>query len=206
MKFFERCREYTMVDAQTFCDNLALAERVKNIPGCVVECGVWKGGMIAGLCMALGDSRCYYLFDSFQGLPAAKQIDGASAIKWQNNTDSPAYYDNCAAGKEFAISAMKLAKAKRFELFPGWFNDTVPQFNPNEPIALLRLDADWYDSTTICLESLFKKVAPGGLILIDDYYTWDGCSKAVHDFLSRNSMAERIQHINSVCFLEKRPA
>lgn len=40
---------------------------------------------------------------------------------------------------------------------------------------------------------LFPLVVPGGLILIDDYYTWDGCARAVHDYLSREQAAERIE-------------
>jgi O-methyltransferase len=60
-------------------------------------------------------------------------------------------------------------------------------------IAVLRLDGDWYDSTMLCLEHLFPLVVPGGLMLIDDYYTWDGCARAVHDYLSREQAAERIE-------------
>jgi Macrocin-O-methyltransferase (TylF) len=60
-------------------------------------------------------------------------------------------------------------------------------------IAVLRLDGDWYDSTMLCLEHLFPLVVPGGLMLIDDYYTWDGCARAVHDYLSREQAAGRIE-------------
>ena len=60
-------------------------------------------------------------------------------------------------------------------------------------IAVLRLDGDWYDSTMLCLEHLLPLAVPGGLMLIDDYYTWDGCARAVHDYLSREQAAERIE-------------
>ena len=57
----------------------------------------------------------------------------------------------------------------------------------------MRLDADWYSSTATCLNYLYDKVIPGGLIIIDDYYAWDGCSKAIHDFLSKNKLDDRVR-------------
>ena len=55
-----------------------------------------------------------------------------------------------------------------------------------------------------CLENLFDRVAAGGIIIIDDYHVWDGCSRAVHDFLSRRSATERIDCRQNVCFIVKR--
>ena len=55
-----------------------------------------------------------------------------------------------------------------------------------------------------CLEGLYKYVAKGGVIIIDDYYTWPGCSKAVHDFLSRNQLSDVIRHTQGgVCYIIK---
>lgn len=201
---FNKFREYTMIPKGDYIANLVLAEGMSSISGCIVECGVWKGGMIAGIASILGPHRKYYLFDSFEGLPPAKDIDGPGASEWQSNTNSPQYYDNCTASQETAYGVMKLADVSNFELVAGWFNETLPTCVLDEPIALLRLDGDWYDSTMDCLENLFDKVNPGGIILIDDYHMWDGCSRAVHDFLSRRSAAERIDCYNGVCFIRKK--
>jgi O-methyltransferase len=200
---YERFREFTMIRREVYADNLELAKRIVKVPGCIVECGVWRGGMIAGMAALLGGHRHYYLFDSFEGLPPAKEIDGKDALNWQWDVSSPNYYDNCKAPEHFAEEAMKLAGAPSFELVKGWFEKTLPGKNFGEPIALLRLDADWYDSTMVCLEHLFEKVAPGGLIMLDDYYTWDGCSRALHDFLSRRSAIERIRNLGEIAFLVK---
>ena len=192
-----------MIPSELYVENLILAERVARISGCIVECGVWRGGMSAGLAAVLGPRRAYYLFDSFEGLPPAKEIDGASALAWQSNKESSGYHDNCTASEDFARRAMLLAGAPCFHLVKGWFSETLPKAGLPEPIALLRLDGDWYDSTMECLESLFDQLAPGGLIMFDDYYTWDGCSRALHDFLSRRSAVERIRNAKDICFLEK---
>jgi O-methyltransferase len=202
---YRSLQTFTMIPKDSYVDNLILARRVRDLPGCVVECGVWRGGMSAGIGKVLGTEREYFLFDSFEGLPPAKEIDGKSALDWQKAKDSPWYHDNCTAGPEFAEQAMKVAGIKSFHLKKGWFDQTLPGFKPPAPIALLRLDGDWYDSTMVCLSHLFDFVAPGGLIVLDDYHFWDGCSRALHDFLSRRSAPERIQSIGAVCFLEKKP-
>lgn len=203
-RVYDRFRDFTMIPAAAYADNLRLARRVSQVEGCVVECGVWRGGMIAGMATILGPNREYFLFDSFEGLPAAREIDGKAALDWQRDNTSPAYHDNCFAGPESAEQAMRRAQAKSFHLMKGWFAETLPEFRPPLPIAMLRLDADWYDSTMICLETLFDYVAPGGLILLDDYHTWDGCSRALHDFLSARAATERIMSIGDLCYLIKR--
>lgn len=192
-----------MVPRHTYICNLELAWSNYHVKGCVVECGVWRGGMSAGLVAALGASRDYYLLDSFEGLPTAKEIDGVSMIEWQRNKSPATYYDNCCAPVEWAQKAMAQSGARSFDLVRGWFDKTVPELQLREPIALLRLDGDLYDSTMVCLKGLFDSVVAGGLIMIDDYYAWDGCSRAVHDFLSHRSATERIQQAGSLGYIRK---
>lgn len=202
-QIYEQFRDFTMISAENYIDNLRLAERTRDIEGCVIECGVWRGGMIAGIATVLGAERDYYLFDSFEGLPPAREIDGDAALQWQRNTAGPNYHDNCSAGSHFAELAMQRSSASSFQLIKGWFEQTLPGFKPGQSIALLRLDADWYDSTMVCLDALFDHMAPGGLIMLDDYYTWDGCSRALHDFLSRRCAVERIRSLGEICYLQK---
>lgn len=66
----------------------------------------------------------------------------------------------------------------------GWFHETLPVADTGS-IAILRLDGDWYDSTKICLDHLYDKVVLGGFVVIDDYGTYDGCKKAVDEFLAQ---------------------
>jgi O-methyltransferase len=200
-------RGFTMIRPRKFVDNLLLAAKVRERRGCVVECGVWRGGMSAGIAEILGPSRHYYLFDSFEGLPPAQDIDGVAARAYQQNPESPSYHENCKAEMAFAERAMALSGAAKVTLRKGWFSVTLPGFVPDEGIALLRLDGDWYESTMQCLESLYQHVVPGGLIIIDDYYYWEGCAKAVHDFLSKHNVADRIQQSpGGVCFIVRRRA
>jgi O-methyltransferase len=100
---------------------------------------------------------------------------------------------------------MKLSGARDYQLVKGWFDQTLPSFSPPGPIAILRLDGDWYESTLVVLEALFKHLAPGGIVIVDDYYAWDGCSRAVHDFFSRHQLTARITQRHGICVLEPRP-
>ena len=192
-----------MIPRRIFAANLALCAAKAPTSGCIVECGVWRGGMSAGMADML-PGRLHYLFDSFEGLPPAQPIDGQAALAWQRNISSPTYYENCRAELSYAQKAMAMSAAGRFKLIEGWFADTLPVFVPEEPIAVLRLDGDWYDSTMQCLTALYPHVIPGGLIIIDDYYAWDGCSRALHDYLSTGKLADRIGQTNGVCYLVKR--
>ncbi|MCA3280720.1 MAG: class I SAM-dependent methyltransferase [Roseomonas sp.] len=196
-------RSFTMIPAGKFIQNLMLCWRYAPKTGCIVECGVWRGGMSAGISELL-PGRQHYLLDSFEGLPPPREVDGTAAFEWQKNTNSPAYYDNCSAEISFAQKAMTQGKAKTHQLIKGWFRDTLADFVAEEPIAVLRLDGDWYDSTMECLQALYPKVMLGGVIILDDYGTWDGCTRAVHDYLSREGLADPIRQYHGVTYIIRR--
>jgi O-methyltransferase len=202
MSIYEFYKPFTMIPPDNYVANLSLARTAASIPGAVVECGVWRGGMIAGLADILGPEREYVLCDSFEGLPPAKEIDGPAARAWQQCTTSPEYHDNCTAPIELAKQAMSHSSAKKVRYVVGWFDKTLPELSLDGPIAVLRLDGDWYDSTIACLSCLAPKVQPGGLILVDDYHTWDGCTRAVHDYLAGGQLCWRVsQWNNSLCYI-----
>ena len=190
-RLYERYRDFTMIPREHFILNLELIQAYSHITGTFVECGVWRGGMSAATAEVLGGNRRLHLFDSFEGLPPAKPIDGSEAVAWQQDTQSPGYYDNCTADEHFAIDAMRRAHHDNYQLHKGWFDQTTRN-SLQQPIAILRLDGDWYDSILVCLENLFPLVTEGGIVILDDYFTWDGCAKAVHDYLSREKSLSRI--------------
>lgn len=68
--------------------------------------------------------------------------------------------------------------------------------NVPEKIALLRLDTDWYNSTKIELDVLWEKLEIGAPCIIDDYGHWQGCKKAVDEFLSTLPVEHEIEQID----------
>jgi O-methyltransferase len=82
----------------------------------------------------------------------------------------------------------------------GWFQDAIPADHQDiGPIAILRLDGDWYASTKVCLEYLFDKVVKGGIVIIDDYGTYDGCRRAVDEFMKAKDVHAYLGSIDSDC-------
>ena len=75
----------------------------------------------------------------------------------------------------------------RLHFVPGKVEETLPREAPDK-VALLRLDTDWYESTKVEMDVLFERLAEGGLIIIDDYYRWQGSRKAVDDYIHDNAI------------------
>ena len=190
---YAKYKHATMIPPAVFRANIELVcNYIQGYPpdAAVIECGCWRGGMSAALVEIGGPDRDYYFFDSFEGLPPAKDIDGPAALAYQADKTSPSYHNNCTASLEEFRATMASLDARIYPV-KGFFDKTFPSFDPPS-VAVLRLDADWYDSTMLCLRKFWDHMVPNGLILIDDYYTWDGCSRAVHDFLSERKAPERI--------------
>jgi hypothetical protein len=147
--------------------------------GSFVECGVARGGCIALMAFMARRQRPVWGFDSFEGMPDLTEEDegqGKTAV---------GIVESGPGGLQDAqrmLDRFRLAH-ESVKLVKGWFEDTLPLYVTQlEPIAVLRLDSDWYKSTRYCLEMLYDRVAPGGTIIIDDYHAFIGCRKAVDEF------------------------
>lgn len=201
-EIYETLKEYTMIPKQRFIENLCYANSLKHqrdFPdGLIIECGVWRGGMIAGFLRVFGKKRSYMLFDSFEGLPLPNQNDGEDSLWWRTHPEHPRYFDNCSAPESYVNDLLRvdLLAGTDISIVKGWFSEKLPQTSIR-PIAFLHLDCDWYDSNYICLQRFWPHILPGGAIIIDDYFDWEGCRRAIHDFLSKNRAREAIERVGS---------
>ena len=202
-------KKYSMIanDPRVFYENLTIVDHfLTNVEGSVVECGTWRGGMACAMMKLGGSSRNYHFFDSFEGLPDAGEVDGKLASDYQKNVDSPVYYNNCTANYDEFINLIHNQDVPNDNIciYKGWFEDTVQGYS-GDPISILRLDGDWYSSTIICLRALWPSVTFGGVIIIDDYDAWEGCARAVHDYLSEIKSISRIDRtpLSHVAFIQK---
>ena len=201
----QQIRPHTMVCEGSLRD---LADQVRavlayDIPGAFVECGAWRGGtgfLMAGLLRAqAAKDRKVWLFDSFEGSQPPQEVDGAAALAWATNKEGVHYHDNMRVGVEQVRQTAKdLGLDARLQIVKGWFDATLPAHRQRiGPIALLRIDCDWYASVRCCLETLYDQVVPGGIVVFDDYYTFDGCAAAVHEFLGTKSLSHRLEPIEA---------
>jgi hypothetical protein len=199
----KRVRPYTIVGDASLID---LARQVAavlalGIPGDFVECGVFRGGasfLMADLLRQAGvRDRKVWLFDSFEGMPPAEEIDGSAARAWEVDTGGEWYFNNVTASlEEVRQGAARLGLERYVEFVKGWFDQSLPAHrNRIGTIALLRLDCDWYASVRSCLDNLYDQVADGGFIVLDDYYTFEGCAIAIHEFLGERKLSHRIETV-----------
>lgn len=187
---------YTMVGYERLMnayDVVQHAER-KGLPGAIVECGVFKGGSAAVMTMAASPVRKVWLFDSFEGLPEPTAEDGPMAVEYSGHRVGGALepIGQCVGPldivKELFFEKLGV-DVSRVVIRQGWFQETLPLARHEiGPIAVLRLDGDWYDSTKVCLENLYDLVVPGGFVIIDDYGYWEGCRRAVDEFLAARKL------------------
>lgn len=162
---------------------LARAVDQEGVAGDIVECGVYQGGSAALLGYALrrmSGLRHLWLFDSFQGLPSPTTVDGLRAQDRKGTL----------AGEEARVRQLLhkvRAPADRVHIVPGWFHETFPGTGVDQ-VALLHIDADWYESVKLCLEHFYDRLEPGGVVVLDDYGVWPGCEAAFQDFLRERAL------------------
>jgi len=176
------------------CVETVLAE---DVPGDLVECGVWRGGaciLMRAVLAAYGDEkRRIWLADSFAGVPSP-DVENYSA-------DENVRLDLSACVLAVPEASVK-ANFKRYGLLddrvrflPGWFKDTLPSA-PIDRIALLRLDGDLYESTIQALDALYPRLSVGGYCIIDDYHAIEACQKAVTDYWEKHRIVSKIVEID----------
>lgn len=211
-----KVENYTHVNYQRLKSLYDIAEKVsqQKISGSFVETGVWRGGcagILACIAKKYGYTNDLYFFDSFEGLPEPTLKDGKDAIIFAKGKKSGELnsISKVKAGdeyiKELLFDHLDIDKNK-VNLVKGWFQDTLPKTSKSiQKIAILRLDGDWYDSTKIVLDWLYDSVLPGGYVIIDDYYYWDGCKKAVQDFIKEHNLSVKIhpQDMSGAYFIKQ---
>jgi hypothetical protein len=185
----------TMTAAQKV---FALIEAVRyvvdsDVPGAIVECGVWRGGSMQAVALTLlrrgVSDRDLHLYDTFEGMSEPTEedldLDGTPAAELlATHPKTSAVWAIAGLDDVRAGMAETGYPAERIHYHVGRVEDTIPADAP-EQIAILRLDTDWYASTRHELEHLFHRVPSGGVVVFDDYGTWQGARQAVDEFLER---------------------
>jgi O-methyltransferase len=165
-----------------------------DIPGDIVECGVWRGGSMQAVARTLAETgtvdRHLYLFDTFEGMPAPTEVDrrydGRSAAVMLADAKRTAPVWAVASLEDVQAGMAEVGyPAERIHYVKGRVEDTVPREAP-ERIAILRLDTDWYESTRHELEHLYPRLTSGGILIVDDYGWWQGSRTAVDEFLEES--------------------
>lgn len=191
-----------------FLAHYELFRKTINLPGDIVELGVYRGLSLMTWANFLeirnvGDRAKQVIgFDNWKGFTSFHVKDGsedARVNKVANGYDSSAFRD-------ILVDAIKIYDQDRFIpykpriiLIDGDIELTVPRFceeNSGLRISLLHVDCDMYIPTSIALETLWPRVVKGGVVIFDDYgiRPWEGESTAVDEFFSdKNQTIERFE-------------
>jgi len=190
-------RAYTMTGLRRLNNLQTCVEDViaNDVPGDLIEAGAWRGGatiLMRGILRAYGvTDRTVWVADSFEGMP--KPDLETYPHELQLDLSNQEY---------LAVSQEKVENNfRRYGLLDGqvrflkgWFKDSLPDA-PIEKLAVLRLDADLYESTSQALEYLYPKLQSGGCLIVDDYFI-KACRRAVHDYRRENGITEKIVRID----------
>ncbi len=177
-----------------------LFKETMNLPGEIVECGVFKGASLARFAMFRGlfgneYSREIIAFDTFAQFPEAR-YDPDEQYREQ--------YVNAAGDESVSKKQMKkVLKNKDCEenvrLVKGDVTETIPKYvknNPHLKISLLNLDTDLYEPAKVILENLYPRVVNGGVVILDNYGTFPGETKAIDDYFENKKLENNINKFN----------
>lgn len=177
----------------------------ENVPGNLIETGVWRGGcciLMQALLTLHGErARKVFVADSFQGLP---------------KPDPRHRHDRGDTHHRFAELSVGQAEVRRnFERYDmlasnvlfveGFFEATLPHLETG-PLALMRLDGDMYGSTMVALETLYPKLSPGGFVIVDDYGAISACRAAVEAYRTAHGITAPIETIDWTGAWWRKPA
>lgn len=199
-----RILPYTMIGRTGLLATYDIVKAVedKGLEGCIIECGVARGGCSAMMALIAGEGsggRKSWLFDSFEGLPAQTDEDEYEepANPLPANKHAPVVAEGYCLGtfeevEDLMFSKLGLSRDRIF-MVKGWFEDSLPEYRDKVgPVAVLRFDGDWYESTKCCLENLYDKVVSGGYVIIDDYWSVTGCKKALDEFIAKHGLPVKL--------------
>ena len=173
---------------------------VRNLPGSIVECGVFRGQSLTLFRQLLevyspGDSlRKVIGFDTFSGFTSLDEKDGTpdvSRAKVVGGWNSSSFLPILQELLNIAQADSYMPRVNRVELVQGDVRKTIPDYVKSTPglrISLLNLDVDLYEPTLIALEHLYPKVVSGGVVVVDEYAMpgFPGESQAMEEYFGSN--------------------
>jgi len=202
------CKPYTMtgfsrlellIKAVDYCVG-------NQLQGDVVECGVWRGGSMmcaqrAMLRRGVSD-RAFWLYDTFEGMPNPTAEDDPEAHRQFAKLKEGSYSNWCRASLEDVRANITSTgyPLDKVHFIQGKVEETlsVPA-NVPQHIALLRLDTDFYSSTIAELETLYPRVVPNGIVILDDYGHWSGARQAVDEFFAKQTFKPFLGFADQSC-------
>lgn len=200
---------YLSCDASRIGKLLAQNEfykKIINIPGAVVELGVFKGASFSRFAMLRSiyehhSSREIIGFDTFAEFPSTEYSDDKYFIKSHNDISKS------ISKKDLLLNLDSRGLNHSIDLVEGNIINTVPEYikkNPALKISLLNLDTDVYEPAVVTLEKLYPRVCKGGVVVIDNYSKVPGETHAVDEYFNDNKIKiKKLPYSSTPCYFFK---
>jgi hypothetical protein len=192
-----------------FLSHYELFKMTHDLPGAIVECGVFKGASLArfaGFRDLFGNAYSNKIigFDIFGEFPATEFEDDQ---KYRTGFINEA--GSSSIDPEQLMEVLRNKNVERnVELIAGDICKTVPQYvldNPHLKISLLNLDTDIYEPAVTILEHLWPRIVKGGVLILDDYGTFPGETKAVDEyFKGKDVEIKKFPFAMTPCYIVKK--
>jgi len=174
------------------CDNSRIGKIIahyelfkmsSNIPGCIIECGVFKGASLirfATFLQLLKSNKKIIAFDTF-----GKHTTTKISSDHKRRKILLSHVKEAISEKQLMNILKRKGLEKNIQLIKGDITETVPNYlklNPKLKISLLNLDVDFYEPSMSILKNFYPKLSKGGILMLDDYGVWDGETMAVDEY------------------------
>jgi hypothetical protein len=157
-----------------------LYKKIANIPGDIIECGVYKASSLIRLAT----------FRDYLEKPLDRKIFCFDLYGREYTDPLELEVGSCIAQGE--LNKVLTHKGfKNIHLINGDMEKTIPQFvqnNADLEIALLHLDVDQYKPSRAILENFWDCIAKNGIVFLDDYGSVPEQTQATDEFCSKKKI------------------
>jgi O-methyltransferase len=183
----EFCEIYRKIESRALLDSarafvlLQTARRQKAVPGDILELGSYRCG--SSLLLSANDTvapKTLFFVDSFAGLPEVSDKDPY----WRKGEMAQTNFEEI---KTFLRLHLKNTP---YALHKGFFPHEVDLNALKRTWSLVHIDTDLYQPTLDALRFFYPLLAPGGIVIIDDFgnSSCPGVVSAVREFEAESAV------------------
>ena len=170
--------------AARFFQMTQLLKLTQGIDGATAEAGCFRGLASFLICKyrkevdASFDGTGHFMVDSFEGLSEPVAEDG--------ELSKTRYMEGVFTRTSLEVCQNTLNEFPGASIIKGWIPTAFHEL-PDQQYRFVHIDVDIYQPTLDALQYFFPKMAPGGIIVVDDFgpwpgEKWPGCKIAVEQF------------------------
>jgi O-methyltransferase len=160
-RIHDAVRRHTLVDVWRCHELWSLVGELREVPGAILEVGVWRGGtgaLLAARAAEVGIEDPIYLCDTWRGVVKTGAVDTYYHDGKHDNASRETV--------ERLVAGLGLRNA---ELLEGVFPEETGTQIAHRAFRLCHVDVDVYRSAADVLDWVWPRLSSGGVVVFDDY-------------------------------------